>query len=104
MKTKVLRHFAILGGVVLILDWILGVMCASGTLPHWVFFIFNVPFGALYVWMESSWVGTHYQMLGFSFGDIGSGVVFLLTVLTQSLYYLVLYEWLRKGRGRGLVV
>lgn len=100
MKTKTLRHLAVIGVAVLILDWILGAMCASGSLPHWVFLLFNIPFGAMYVWMESSWAGTHYQMLGYTFGEIGSGVVFLFTVTAQSLCYFALYEWLRKKRSR----
>ena len=104
MKTKIWRHLVIIGLIVLILDWTLGVMCASGILPHWVFLLFNIPFGAMYVWMESSWAGTHYQMLGHTFGDIGSGVVFLLTVIAQSLGYFALYEWIRKKCSRKVVV
>jgi len=100
MKIKTLRHLAVIGVAVLILDWILGALCASGPLPHWVFLLFNIPFGSLYVWMESSWTGTHYEMLGCTFGDLGSGVVFLLTVMAQSLCYFAFYEWLRKKCGR----
>ena len=95
MKTKTLRPLAVIGMTVLVLDWIMGVMCASDLLPHWVFLLFNLPFGALYVWMESSWVGTHYEMLGYTFGDIGSGVVFLFTVMAQSLVYFALDQWRR---------
>jgi diacylglycerol kinase len=96
MRTRLLQHLVIIGVVVLILDWILGAMCASGMLPEWAFLLFNIPFGAIYVWMESSWVGTHYRMLGQNVGDIGSGVVFLFVVMAQSLCYFALYEWLRK--------
>jgi hypothetical protein len=95
MKTKTLRHLAVIGIAMLVLDWIMGVMCASGTMPHWVFLLFNLPFGALYVWMESSWTGTHYELLGFTFGDIGSGVVFLFVVMAQSFCYTAIYEWRR---------
>jgi hypothetical protein len=101
---KMLRHLAVIGAVVLILDWMLGVMCASGILPHWVFLLFNIPFGTLYVWMESSWAGTHYQMLGYTFDDIGSGVVFLFTVMAQSLCYFAFYEWRRNKHDRKAAV
>ena len=74
-------------------------LCASGTLPDWTFLLLNVPFGAIYVWMESSWVGTHYEMLGRTVGDVGSGVLFLFVVMAQSLCYFALYEWLRNRRG-----
>ena len=104
MKIKLLRNLVVIGVAVLILDWILGAMCASGALPHWVFLLFNIPFGVLYVWMESSWVGTHYEMLGYTFGDVGSLIVFLFVVAAQSLCYFALHEWWRKKRCRKVAV
>jgi len=92
------RRWVAVALVVLIVDWIVGAMCASGTLPHWVFLLFNIPFGALYVWMESSWVGTHYEWLGQTVSDAGSLAVFLFVVVAQSLLCFALYECLRKKR------
>jgi hypothetical protein len=100
MKPRVFRHLAVIGITMLVLDWIMGAMCAAGTLPHWVFLLSNLPFGALYVWMESSWVGTRYEMFGRTIGDIGSGLVFLFTVMAQSLAYTFLYEWWRIRQDR----
>lgn len=45
-------------------------------------------------------MGTHYELLGYTFGDIGSGVVFLFTVMAQSACYLFLFEWWRNKRHR----
>jgi len=104
MKMKLLRDLAVIGVAVLILDWMLGAMCASGGMPRWVFLLFNIPFGAMYVWMESSWVGTHYEMLGYTFGDVGSLIVLLFVIAAQSLFYFALYEWWRPKRSRKVVL
>jgi uncharacterized membrane protein YphA (DoxX/SURF4 family) len=98
VKIKLLRDLLVIGVAVLILDWILGAMCASGGMPRWVFLLFNIPFGAMYVWMESSWVGTHYEVLGYTFGDDVSLVVFLFVIAAQSHFYFALYEWWRRKR------
>jgi hypothetical protein len=100
MKTKWGRPFAIIGAGVFLFDWFLGVMCAWGIFPLWVFFIFNIPFGAVYVWMESSWTGNQYRMLGLSFTEFGSLVVFLVVVLGQSLVYFALLQWWKKIRRK----
>jgi len=92
-----------IGAGVFLLDWFLGVMCAWGIFPLWVFLIFNIPFGAGYVWMESSWDGGHYRMLGLNFTEFGSLIVFLIVVAAQSLFYFALYKALRKMRGKKAV-
>lgn len=102
MNKQTIRHWAVIGGAVLILDWILGVLCAADLVPHWVFVVCNIPFGALYVAVEASWAGTRYEMLGLTFGEIGSAVVFLLTVALQSLVYLGAYERLRRRQRSGV--
>lgn len=99
MKTTLLREFGVVLGTVLLMDWALGVLCASGHLPHWVFLLLNLPFGALYVLMESSWVGTHYELWGWRFGDLGSLAVFLFVVIAQSLLNFLAWRMVR-GRRR----
>ncbi len=97
MQVRRLRNLALIAGTLLALDWLIGVLCASGILPPWVFFLPNIPFGALYVWLESSWVGTHYEILGHIVGDIESLAVFLFIVVAQSLLYFALLEqWMKK--------
>jgi hypothetical protein len=100
MGAKKLGDLLVTGAIVVILDWFLGVMCAWGIFPLWVFFIFNIPFGAGYVWMESSWNGNHYRMLGLNITEFGSLIVFLIVVAAQSLFYFALYEWLRSCAGK----
>jgi hypothetical protein len=102
MKHQTLRHLVIIVASVFFLDWILGALCASGMWPVWTFLSLNLPFGAFYVWMESSWMGTHYEMLGHNVGDVGSLVIFLFVVLAQSLFYFALFEWIRRRCGRPL--
>lgn len=97
MNAVTLRRLGTFFGIVLVMDWALGVLCASGHLPHWVFLLLNLPFGGLYVLMESSWVGTHYELLGWRFGDLGSLAVFLFVVIAQSLLY---FQAWRTVRGR----
>lgn len=101
MDAVTLRRLGAVFGIVLLVDWALGVLCASGHLPHWVFLLLNLPFGALYVLMESSWVGTHYELWGWRFGDLGSLVVFLFVVIAQSLLYFLAWRMVR-GRRRTL--
>jgi len=98
MKTILLREFGVVLGTVLLMDWALGVLCASGHLPHWVFLLFNLPFGGLYVLMESSWVGTHYELWGWRFGDLGSLAVFLFVVVAQSLLYFQAWRMARERK------
>ena len=100
MKTKWKRHFTVIGAGVFLLDWFLGIMCAWGIFPLWVFFVFNVPFGAIYVWMESSYEGDYSRMLGLNIGEFGSLIVFMIIVVAQSLFYFALYELMRKMRGK----
>ena len=94
-----MKHLAIVGAAVLILDWVLGAMCASGSLPRWLFLLFPIPFGALHVWMESSWMGTHYDLLGHTTGDVESGAVHLFGVPAQTISYTALDEWLRNRQA-----
>ncbi len=96
MKRHLLRRLVLITAIVLIVDWLLGALCASGILPLWVFLLFNIPFGTLYVLLESSWMGNHYEVPGSTVSDIGSAVVFLMTVLGQSLAYTLLYQWLHR--------
>ncbi|MHB9030358.1 MAG: hypothetical protein ACYC9O_16455 [Candidatus Latescibacterota bacterium] len=98
MKAQTWRYLGMIGITVLILDWIVGAMCTAGALPQWVFLLLNIPFGAIYVFMESSWTGTHYQIFGQIVGDLGSGTVFLFVVMAQSLCYFFLFELFRKKR------
>ncbi len=102
MKQQWLQHLVVIGVSVFILDWVLGGLCASGALPAWAFLPLNIPFGALYVWMESSWVGTRYEMLGRTVGDAGSLILFLFVVLAQSLCYFAFFEWILRRRSRRL--
>ena len=94
-RRNLIPYLVIISGTVII-DWILGALCASGIIPSWVYLVANFPFGGLYVWMESSWVGTHYVMLGWNVGDFGSLVIFGITVLGQACVYCILWRWLNK--------
>jgi len=68
----------------------------SPTLPLWVFLLANVPFGGVYVWMESSWVGTRYVMLGHNVGDGVSLLISAGVVLAQGgLYSFLWSRWQR---------
>lgn len=74
-------------------DWILGVLCVYKIIPLWVYLIFNIPFGGLYVWMESSWVGTHYVMLGHTVGDTASLLIAVISIFLQAGLYCLLWHW-----------
>lgn len=97
-RRTLIPYIIIISGTVVI-DWILGALCASGIAPLWTFLIANFPFGGLYVWMESSWVGTHYIMLGHNVGDIGSLFIWGVAVLAQACLYCALWYWF-KGWNR----
>jgi hypothetical protein len=84
----------------LVVDWGLGMLCASGVAPLWTFLVANSPFGAVYVWMESSWSGTHYVMLGQRAGDIGSLIIWAAVALAQGSLYCVLWHVLTGKRPR----
>ena len=99
MKGRRLRNLTLITGVILALDWLIGLLCAKGILPLWVFLLPNIPFGALHVWVESCWVGSHYEILGHIVGDsnIWLMTVFPFVVVAQSLLYFTLFEqWMKK--------
>lgn len=87
-RRNMISYLVIISGTVII-DWILGVLCASGIAPLWTFLVANFPFGGLYVWMESSWVGTHYEMHGriLNITDEASLAIFGISVLGQACLY-----------------
>jgi hypothetical protein len=79
------RRFAAVCAVLLVVDWALGVLCARGVLPLWVFLLANLPLGVLYVGLELTWTGTRYVVLGRTVGEMTSLAVFLGVVVGQSL-------------------
>jgi len=96
MTTKRFLTWGVIFAALLVLDWFLGVQIVAGRLPLWSFLIPNIPFGALHVWLESSWTGTQYQWLGMTLGDMASLVIFLGVVFAQSLLYSFMLEAIRK--------
>jgi len=96
-----LPDFFVITAVVFLVDIIVGAMGGLSPVFKWIFFALNIPFGTIYVWMESSYVGDAPYMLGLKIGEIASMFIFLLIVLAQSLVYLGAYEWMKKNRGRG---
>lgn len=98
MSVHWLRNLLVITLALLMLDWILGVLCASNLIPLWLFMIPNFPFGALYVTLESSWAGTRYELWGLHLGEIESLLVFAATVLLQSLLYFALAEFIQRRR------
>ena len=98
MRVKVLKQFLVIILATVAIDWVLGAMCASGVLPLWMFFLANVPFGGIIVWMESSWTGTRYVMLGHTVGDGVSLLIFAGVVLAQGCFYSFLWNLWRKPR------
>jgi hypothetical protein len=89
---KFLSYLIIICGTT-IMDWMLAVLCVYKIIPLWFYLIPNFPFGGLYVWMESSWVGTHYVMLGHIVGDFGSLVIFVISAFGQACLYCFLWHW-----------
>ncbi|MFB3895048.1 MAG: hypothetical protein ACE14V_01980 [bacterium] len=99
-RHKIIPYLVIICGTI-IGDWILGVLCVYKIIPLWFYLIFNIPFGGLYVWMKSSWVGTHYVMLGQNVGDLGSLFIFTISALSQAgLYCLLWYRFTRWNQHR----
>ena len=98
-RRNLFPYLIIISGTIIIY-WILGVLCASGIIPLWTFLVANFPFGGLYVWMESSWVGTHYVMLGRTFDDLGSLAIFGVAALGQACVYCFLWHWFIRWNQR----
>ena len=92
MRFKDLMPYAVIVVATLVVDWSLGMLCASGVAPLWTFLVANFPFGGVYVWMESSWSGTHYVMLGETVGDVGSLIIWAAVAFAQAGLYCVLWH------------
>ncbi|MFB3895582.1 MAG: hypothetical protein ACE14V_04690 [bacterium] len=90
-RRKRMPYLIIICGTIII-DWILGALCATKLLPIWIYLIANLPFGGLYVWMVSSWNGTNTVMLGHRIGDIEGLVIFGIAILSQSGFYCWLWH------------
>jgi hypothetical protein len=100
MRFKKLMPYVAIIGATLIIDWGLGMLCASGVAPLWTFLVANFPFGGVYVWMESSWAGTHYVMLGQRVGDVGALIIWAVVALAQAGLYCVLWHLFAARRQR----
>lgn len=90
---------------VLLMNWLLGAGCAAGIFPLWLFLLANLPFGAAYVWMESSWTGSHYgiALWGRHLSDMDSLIVWFAVVLLQTGVYALCWRWWhgRPGHAHG---
>ena len=97
MNTKRLATFFLIAGVLLVIDWILGVCIVQRILPNWVYLLANMPFGGIYVWTESQWTGNQYQILGRAVNESWISLAQLLAVGAQALVYFGIWE-LWKGK------
>lgn len=92
-RTKVLALLLVVM-VLLAVDWLLGVATAAGVVPSSVFFLANIPFGAIYVWFEAQWTGANYIIAGQIVDETWSFVVFLGVILAQAgLYFAIQNTW-----------
>ncbi len=85
-----MRRYGLIALSLLVIDWALGALHATGVLPLWSFLVLNLPFGLPFVWLESHWVGTHYSVAGQNVSEVWSFVAFFFSVLAQA----GLYSWL----------
>jgi hypothetical protein len=94
------RNLMLIVAALLAVDWTLGVLVTRQALPLWTFLIPNLPFGLLYVAVESTWNGTRYDLWGHTMSDVTSLALFLFVVLAQAVLYFVLLErWIRRRQS-----
>ena len=97
MSKKRVATFVLIAGGLLVADWILGMLVVRRVLHKWVYLLANIPFGLVYVWTESLWVGSSYQWLGHAVSESLISVAQLAAVGAQALVYYGLWElWSRK--------
>ena len=101
MKARRLLVFVLIAVVVLGLDWVLGVLSMKQVVPLYVFAVANIPFGLPHVWMESHWMGAHYEIGGAVVSEMWSFVTFFGTVSGQSVAYFLVWRYWRKRRSLG---
>ena len=90
-----IKRLVLAGLVVLIVDWLWGMGQVRGLVPLWSFAVLNFPFGLPYVWIESHWVGTHYEVGGQTVDELWSMGLFLFMVGAQALMYSWLWGYLQ---------
>ena len=101
MQKKERKELMMIMVLLFMVSWIVGVLCASNRIPGWLFILPNFPFGILTVWMESTWVGAHYEMFGHTFcGEMISMLLFCFVVIAQSLFYFRLIQLLRNRKSK----
>jgi hypothetical protein len=94
-----IRRYLLFVTVMFFLDWLLGALQANSLISRWWFLAFNFPFGLPFVWIESNWVGTHYEVAGQNVNEIGSMIAWLFSVAGQALMYSILFSMLRKRKA-----
>jgi hypothetical protein len=102
MSKKKVATLILIAGVLLVIDWILGVFVAQGILPNLVYLLANIPFGVVYVWTESQWVGSQYQVFSRAVSESRIGIAQLSAVGTQALVYFGIWEVLSRKRHSAL--
>ena len=91
MWKKYLKVFIGIAVTLTLVDWVLGSLIVDDKLPVWAMLLVNPPFGYVYVWTESLWLGEGYK--------IGEEVVMRLQLgahLAQIFFYYVawlVWEW-----------
>jgi hypothetical protein len=76
-----------------LVNWVLGSLIVRDKLPTWAMLLANPPFGYVYVWTESLWLGEGYQI-----GEKAVMVWQLGAHLAQIFLYFgawLIWEWYR---------
>jgi hypothetical protein len=90
MFSRNLIQFVKIFLVLLMIDWILGIVITSGHLPLWTFLIPNFPFGIAHIWLESHWTGTNFMIEGKVIDELISMIVFPSVIVLQACLYCIL--------------
>jgi len=92
-----IKRYMLFASAMLVVDWVLGALQAAHVISIWSFLVFNFPFGLPFVWLESHWAGTHYEVGGQSINETWFFVTLFFAVFTQALFYSALFGyWQRK--------
>ncbi len=100
MRSHRISAFVAIAMFLLLVDLLLGVAMVEG-FPKIVYLLVNFPFGAVYLWFESHWVGTRYVISGQTVSETWSFVAFFGSVFAQACLYWVLWVlWDRRYQRR----
>jgi hypothetical protein len=86
-------NFFLLLFLLLLIDWVLGVLVLHGFMPDWVYLLVNIPFGLIYLGTRLLWTGIRYELFGQALPTTLISLIQIIAVIAQAIVYWYAVRW-----------